>query len=140
MTFLLGALGLLKRIPWQIYAAAAILLAGWMHGNWRYADGRDDERARWETVVQEAKDRAVAAERAAQAAHEKRERVRVIHTETIREVARKAENAHPVEAGRDCGPVTSSVLDTLRNDVAHGLDGTPKLSPQPSVQQPPRRR
>lgn len=126
MTFLLGALGLLKRIPWQLYAAAAILLAGWMHGNWRYADGRDDERARWETVVQEAKDRAVAAERAAQAAHEKRERVRVIHTETIREVARKADNANPVEAGRTCGPVTSSVLAELRSAPPDSVNPTPR--------------
>ena len=121
------AMRVLKSVPWQLYAAGALLLAWWFYGNHRYAEGRDDERAKWERVVEEAEDRAAAAERAAQAAHEQRETVREVRTNTIREVARKADNANPVEAGRSCGPVTSAVLGVLRQASPDSVNTAPRV-------------
>lgn len=125
MTWIAAALAFAKRIPFWAYGIAALLLAGWLYGNHRYAEGRDDERAKWERVVEEAEDRAAAAERAAQAAHEQRERVREVRTNTIREVARKADNANPEAAGRACGPVTSSVLGELRREAGNQQHAAP---------------
>ena len=127
MSLLLSALAFAKRIPWQLWAVLALLAAGWIYGNHRYAEGRDDERAKWERVVEEAEDRAAAAERAAQAAHEKRETIREIRTNTIREVARKADNANPEAAGRSFGPVTSSVLGMLREQGSGSEPPAPRV-------------
>lgn len=65
-------------------------------------------------AIAAAEKRAREAEREAEAAYAKSEQVRIIETNTIREVARKAENANPEAARRDCGSVTSAVLDSLR--------------------------
>lgn len=118
MSVLLALWAFAKRIPGQLWAALALALLGVGIYHKGYNSGRDDERAKWERVVEEAEDRAAAAERVAQAAHEKRETVREVRTNTIREVARKADNANPEAAGRSCGPVTSSVLGELRKQAA----------------------
>lgn len=84
---------------------------------WAQTELADSERESAEALARAIK-RALEAERAAQAAHDKREVIREVHTNTIREVARKADNANPEAAGRSCGPVTSSVLGELRTAAA----------------------
>lgn len=117
------ALRSLKAIPWQLWAVLALIALGWLYGNHRYSEGRADEKAAWEAVVAESERRAREAERDAEAAYAKSEQVRVIETNTIREVARKAEDANPEAARRDCGPVTSAVLETLRTSGAQHPEG-----------------
>lgn len=56
--------GFLKAIPWQVYAAVAVLLAGWWWGEQRYDAGVLAERGRWEEAQREA-DEAAARRRAA---------------------------------------------------------------------------
>lgn len=125
MSLLLSLWGFAKRAPWQLWAALALIILGVGIYQKGYNSGRDDERAKWERVVEEAEDRAAAAERAAQAAHEQREVIREVHTNTIREVARKAENANPEAAGRSCGPVTGAVLDSLRQASPDSVNPAP---------------
>lgn len=57
-TILDTAGGFLKRIPWQVWAIAAILLTAWIWGNHRYSQGVEDERDRWEQLVEVAEDAA----------------------------------------------------------------------------------
>lgn len=61
MTWVLAIGGFLKRLPWWVYAAAGVLLVGWLYGNARYDEGRADERAKWEAAAAKAKARADAA-------------------------------------------------------------------------------
>lgn len=58
MTWALAAWSFLKRMPWQVWAVAGLLLAAWLWGNHRYSQGIHTERARWEAAAQKAKDRA----------------------------------------------------------------------------------
>lgn len=58
----------LRRVPWQVWAAAALLLAGWAFGHSRYTAGVAAERARWEALQAKADREAKAAERARDAA------------------------------------------------------------------------
>lgn len=96
-----------------ILALAALATVQTVRLAWAQTELADNERESAEALARAIK-RALEAERAAQAAHEQRETVREVHTNTIREVARKADNANPEAAGRSCGPVTSAVLGELR--------------------------
>lgn len=91
---------------------------------WSEADRATDQR-RQAVALAKAIQRALDAERAAEAAHDQRETVREVHTNTIREVARKADNANPEAAGRSCGPVTSSVLGMLRGQSPDSVNPAP---------------
>jgi hypothetical protein len=42
--------GFLKRMPWQVWAAAAVVLTVWLWGNHRYSQGVHHERAQWEAA------------------------------------------------------------------------------------------
>lgn len=46
----------LRAIPWQVYAVAALLLAGWLYGQHQYSAGVDAANARW-TAAQADADR-----------------------------------------------------------------------------------
>lgn len=50
--------GAAKRVPWQIWAIAGILLTAWLWGNHRYSQGYDARTAEYEAAAQKAKDRA----------------------------------------------------------------------------------
>lgn len=115
MTLALTALGILKRVPWQVWLVVAVLATGWFYGNHRYAEGVADEREARAKIVAEAVAKAVASERAAQLAHDAAEARRKADTDNLRQIAKEAEIAHPVDAKRPCGPVTSSVLGGLRS-------------------------
>ena len=57
-TALLAARSFLAKIPWPVWALAAVLLTGWLYGNARYSEGRSDERAKWEAAAAKARARA----------------------------------------------------------------------------------
>lgn len=46
-TFLGTAGAFLKRIPWQVWLIAAVLLTGWFYGNHRYSEGVADTKAEY---------------------------------------------------------------------------------------------
>ena len=87
----------LKRVPWQVWAIAAILVTAWVWGNHRYSQGVDDERDRWEARQAEAKERGG---KATVTAGDQRA------TDTIRNTeAERARNEATVDGGRigrDC--------------------------------------
>lgn len=57
-TALIAARSFLAKIPWQVWAVAAVLLSAWLWGNHRYEQGVDHERARWEAAAAKAQKRA----------------------------------------------------------------------------------
>jgi hypothetical protein len=77
--------GFLKRVPWPIYAALAIILACWAWGNHRYAQGY---------AASEAKHAAIAAQAVAQA-----RKADAAGMETAQ--AGKALSGAEIERGRD---------------------------------------
>lgn len=64
-TALAAAGGLLKRIPWPVWAIAAVLLTGLLWGNHRYSQGVADERDAWEQKIEDGKLAAVKTDTAA---------------------------------------------------------------------------
>lgn len=46
-TALLTARSFLAKIPWPVWAIAAVLLTGWLYGNHRYSEGYDDREAEY---------------------------------------------------------------------------------------------
>lgn len=54
MTWLLAIGGFLKKLPWWAYAAAAVLVVGWLYGNARYGEGYDDRTAEYEAAAAKA--------------------------------------------------------------------------------------
>ena len=55
-TALLSARAFLAKVPWQVWAVAAVLLSAWLWGNHRYSQGWDAREAKYE--AQAAKDKA----------------------------------------------------------------------------------
>lgn len=45
-----GALAWLARLPWQVWAVAALCVALWAFGHWRYSEGRAEVQARWDAA------------------------------------------------------------------------------------------
>jgi len=97
------ALGFLKRVPWQLWAVLAVIATGWFYGDYRYAEGRDDEVVRRDRIVAEAVLKAIKSEREAQAAFVGRGDERQAETRDLRKAAAEA----PV------GSKTQAVLDAL---------------------------
>lgn len=60
-TALLAARSFLAKIPWPVWAIAAVLLTGWLYGNHRYSEGVADERAKWEAAAAKARAKAESA-------------------------------------------------------------------------------
>ena len=58
LLFLRGAWGWAKAVPWQIWLALGLLLAGWWWGHHQYGQGVAAERDRWETMQRAADDAA----------------------------------------------------------------------------------
>jgi hypothetical protein len=54
MTILATAGGFLKRVPWPIYAALAVLLASWAWGNHRYHQGEAAVEAKYARAAAQA--------------------------------------------------------------------------------------
>ena len=57
-TALSAAGGFLKRLPWPVYAALAIVLCAFLWGRHQYSEGVSDERAKWEAAAAKARARA----------------------------------------------------------------------------------
>lgn len=51
MIWLAAAGKFLKAIPWQVYALAAMIAAGWAYGHWRYNAGQAATQAKWDDAV-----------------------------------------------------------------------------------------
>lgn len=62
------ALAFLKNVPWQLYAAAAILIVAWAWGNHRYGEGVDDTEAKYAEIARQAAEKARKADSAARGA------------------------------------------------------------------------
>lgn len=110
MMWLAGAVGILKRIPAEVWIIAAAVAAMWMWGNHREAQGRAEGRAeilaKWERQKKE--DAAKQAQSAAQATVE-----RVTETRTIY-VKQKARN-DAIQATDDGKPsAASNALNCVR--------------------------
>src|SRR5690349_48528 len=82
--WLFGARAFLARVPWQVWAAAAVLLTAWLWGNHRYAQGEAAEKSRWELAAAVAKAKA---DKATVAAADKRAADTIINT-----IAQEARN------------------------------------------------
>jgi hypothetical protein len=102
----LGRLGaLLQRVPWQAWAVAGVLAAGWLYGHHEYARGAAAVQTRWDAERREVIGIATKAKAAAEEARRKRiARGRWILTELKRErdeaIAKGAAVAADVRAGR----------------------------------------
>lgn len=48
----------LKRVPWQVYAALAIILTAWAWGNHRYSEGVADNEAKHAEIARKAAEKA----------------------------------------------------------------------------------
>lgn len=105
MSWLLSALGILKRIPRELWLIAAAVGVFWFWGEHQYSAGAEAERVKRDRIVAEAVLKAVQAERDAQKAFEGREDERQAETKDLRKAA--------AEAGP--GKRTQAVLDALRN-------------------------
>lgn len=93
-----------RSVPWQVYAALAIIATAWLWGNHRYSQGVADEAADRDAAIAAAVLDAIEAERAAQAAFEASEAERQADTADLREAVDEAP-----EGGK-----TAAVLDALR--------------------------
>lgn len=78
--------GIFKAIPWQVYALAALLFAGWLYGNHRYDAGRESVLVE----LREAKAKAQAAARKAARSADVKERDRATAFEREQEILEKA--------------------------------------------------
>lgn len=65
--------GFLGKVPWQIYAAIALLAAFWWWGNHQYGQGVADTDAKWEAAAQKLAEQSEAAALAATAEKEIRD-------------------------------------------------------------------
>lgn len=123
MTFLLGAFGLLKRVPSQVWLILAALAALWAWGEHREAQGRMEGRAKCEAKARaiyqkQAEELAAASLRYEHLAQSLRTAERA-DRETIREVFRNV----PVPANCAAPAAAVSVLDAAvkrANSAASG--------------------
>jgi len=79
MTAFLAIRAFLKGVPWQVYAAAALLAAFWFYGNHQYKAGRAVEIARFEAAAEKAQQEAVIAAASA----DKKEQARAAEFEAV---------------------------------------------------------
>ena len=61
LSWLAPALAFLKRVPWPVYAALAVLFAAWLYGNHRAAQERAEIAAELEAARAEAVERSLEA-------------------------------------------------------------------------------
>ena len=106
-----GALGFLRAIPWQVWAVAAVLGAGWYYGEVRYDAGVAAEKARWTKAQADADRQARAATEARDKAAEgvnsatterAHEATVATRTETAAAVERVRYVTHTIEVPADC--------------------------------------
>lgn len=62
---ILKAGAVLQRVPWQVWAALAIVLVAWLWGNHRYSQGYDDRSAEYAEIARKAAEKARNADEAA---------------------------------------------------------------------------
>jgi len=106
-----GLWALLRRLPWQVWAAAALVAAFWWWGGHRYNAGVAAERARWEAAQAEADRKAREAEAkrdaAAAAVNDKAaarasEAATEVRTETAAAVERVRYVTRTIDVPADC--------------------------------------
>lgn len=56
------ALGLLGKVPWQVWLVAAVLLTGFLWGNHRYGEGVEDTEAKYAAARAQAVEKARSAD------------------------------------------------------------------------------
>lgn len=97
-----GARGFLRAVPWQVWLAAAVLIAGWRYGEW-CADTREAAvNARWEQAQREANEQ--------QRAHEQQ---RDSTADTIADTSDK----RAAEAVADTRTTTAQAAERVRYEI-----------------------
>ena len=99
-TALAAAGGFLKRLPWQLYAALAIVLVAWAWGNHRYSQGYDASEAKHAAIAAQAVAQARKADSAAQTAVDAENTLTAAENAKAREAA-AANPDDPLKAAMD---------------------------------------
>ena len=50
-----GFITLIKKIPWQLWLRAGVLLSVWLYGRWQFEQGQQDVQDRWNISIEEGK-------------------------------------------------------------------------------------
>lgn len=50
-----GFITLIKKIPWQLWLLAGVLLSFWLYGKWQFEQGQQDVQDRWNISIEEGK-------------------------------------------------------------------------------------